>query len=103
MAGIEALRKRLGEGLVIPACPLPLTSRGEFNDERLKSLLRYYVSAGAGGVAVAVHTTQFAIREPSVGLFRPVLECASELLGTCAAAVKISGICGGTGQAVEEA
>src|SRR5262245_32195856 len=55
-----AVRSRLAEGLVIPACPLALNSARKFDERRQRALLRYYMAAGAGGVAVAVHTTQFA-------------------------------------------
>ena len=80
MAGIEQLRARLGAGLVIPACPLALNARRKLDERRQRALFRYYIAAGAGGLAVGVHTTQFAIREPKVGLFKPVLELAAEEL-----------------------
>ncbi len=80
MASIEQLRARLGAGLVIPACPLALNARRELDERRQRALLRYYIDAGAGGLAVGVHTTQFAIRQPKVGLFKPVLELAAEEL-----------------------
>src|SRR5213594_3127524 len=78
MAGIEQLRARLGGGLVIPACPLALNARRKLDERRQRALFRYYVAAGAGGLAVGVHTTQFAIRNPKVGLFKPVLELAAD-------------------------
>jgi len=65
-------------GLVIPAHPLALDARRRLDERRQRALTRYYLAAGAGGVAVGVHTTQFAIREPKVGLLRPVLELAAE-------------------------
>ncbi|MGV2341932.1 MAG UNVERIFIED_CONTAM: hypothetical protein LVR18_50875 [Planctomycetaceae bacterium] len=68
------LRTRLLSGLVIPAHPLALTSARRLDERRQRALTRYYLAAGAGGLAVGVHTTQFAIRRPEVGLFRPVLE-----------------------------
>src|SRR5436190_7288656 len=80
MAGIEQLRARLGAGLVIPACPLALNARRKLDERRQRALFRYYIAAGAGGLAVGVHTTQFAIRKPTVGLFRPVIELAAEEL-----------------------
>ena len=80
MAGIEQLRAGLGAGLVIPACPLALNARRKLDERRQRALFRYYIAAGAGGLAVGVHTTQFAIREPKVGLFKPVLELAAEEL-----------------------
>jgi hypothetical protein len=80
MANFEQVRARLGDGLVIPACPLALNARRKFDERRQRTLFRYYVAAGAGGLAVGVHTTQFAIREPRIGLFKPVLELAAEEL-----------------------
>jgi dihydrodipicolinate synthase/N-acetylneuraminate lyase len=76
MAGIEDTRTRLLEGLVIPACPLALNRRRQLDERRQRALLRYYLAAGAGGLAVGVHTTQFAIRK--AGLLRPVLQIAAE-------------------------
>lgn len=80
MATIEQVRTRLGEGLAIPACPLALNAQRRFDERRQRALIRYYLAAGVGGLAVGVHTTQFAIRDPKVGLFRPVLELAAEEL-----------------------
>ena len=65
-------------------------------------MTRYYVASGAGGIAVGVHTTQFAIREPSVGLLRPVLELAAEETEG-KPVIRVAGICGPTAQAVSEA
>ena len=102
----------LAQGLVIPAHPLALTAQRRLDERRQRALTRYYLAAGAGGVAVAVHTTQFAIREPSVGLLRAVLELASETVAeqqrTGGSAherpvVRVAGVIGRTGQAVEEA
>jgi dihydrodipicolinate synthase/N-acetylneuraminate lyase len=96
----EALRR----GVVIPAMPLALTAQRRFDERRQRALVRYYAAAGAGGLAVGVHTTQFAIREPRVGLFRPVLELvAEELRRRAPGAVRIAGACGPTAQAVAEA
>src|SRR5713101_1624260 len=67
----------LRRGLVIPACPLALTTERRWDERRQRALVRYYLAAGAGGLAVGVHTTQFAIREPRFGLFRPLLELAA--------------------------
>src|SRR6266540_5535038 len=80
MASIEQLRGRLDEGLAIPACPLALNAQRRLDERRQRALFRYYQTAGAGGLAVGVHTTQFAIRDTKVGLFRPVLELAAEEL-----------------------
>ena len=75
---IPAWRTELKRGLVIPAHPLALTAARKLDERRQRALTRYYLDAGAGGVAVGVHTTQFAIRDPKVGLYRPVLELAAE-------------------------
>lgn len=101
---IEILKR----GVAIPAHPLALTKDRKLDECRQRALTRYYMASGAGGVAVAVHTTQFAIRRPEVGLLRPVLELASEAVDeyvrrTGDPRVKIAGICGETAQAVSEA
>ncbi|NOT59731.1 MAG: dihydrodipicolinate synthase family protein, partial [Acidobacteria bacterium] len=70
------LRQRLLDGLVIPAHPLALTAERKLDEQRQVGLTKYYCAAGAGGLAVGVHTTQFAIRD--VGLFKPVLQLALE-------------------------
>src|SRR5258707_11078082 len=95
----------LRRGLVIPACPLALTAERRLDERRQRALFRYYLAAGAGGVAVGVHTTQFSIREPKVGLFRPVLELAAEEMTRAKGIqpLRIAGICGQTKQALEEA
>jgi dihydrodipicolinate synthetase family protein len=72
------VREHLLQGQVIPAHPLALTAQRRLDERRQRALTRYYVATGAGGVAVGVHTTQFAIRDPHVGLYRPVLELAAE-------------------------
>src|SRR5205809_5469144 len=74
----QEIRKALQRGLAIPACPLALNASRKFDERRQRALLRYYAAAGAGAVAVGVHTTQFAIRDPRHGLFQPVLELAAE-------------------------
>src|SRR5947209_1486825 len=96
------LRRRLREGLVIPAHPLALTADRKLDERRQRALTRYYLSAGAGGIAVGVHTTQFAIREPRHGLFEPVLQLAMEEMRN-RDAVRIAGVLGKTDQAVREA
>jgi Dihydrodipicolinate synthetase family len=96
------IRERLAEGLVIPAHPLALTSARKLDERRQRALTRYYLAAGAGGVAVGVHTTQFGIRDPKVGLYQPVLELAMEE-ATKADVVKVAGVCGPRHQAVKEA
>src|SRR5690242_21874178 len=107
---MTSVRERLRSGVVIPAHPLALTARGTFDEERQRALTRYYVDSGAGGIAVGVHTTQFAIRDSAFGLYRPVLELAActadEWLGSrrdAAPFVKVAGICGHTVQAIAEA
>src|SRR5258706_272317 len=96
------LREKLRSGLVIPAHPLALNSQRKLDERRQRALTRYYLSAGSGGIAVGVHTTQFAIRE--VGLLRPVLELAAEEeKNHKPITLKIAGICGPTRQAVAEA
>ncbi len=95
--------QRLHEGLVIPACPLALSSQRKLDERRQRALIRYYAAAGAGGLAVGVHTTQFAIREPQHGLFQPVLELAAEELCRHPKMLRVGGICGQTAQAVREA
>jgi len=107
MDGIEWVRRRLGEGLVIPACPLALNADLQWDERRQAALIRYYQAAGAGGLAVGVHTTQFAIRNPDVGLFEPLLRRVQDLVADGQSSadrmVLISGICGGTAQALAEA
>jgi len=104
----ESHRTTLRRGVVIPASPLALTSNRELDERRQRALCRYYAAAGAGGLAVGVHTTQFEIRQPEVGLFRPVLELAAEEFdradaGRDEAMLRVAGVCGITAQAVEEA
>jgi hypothetical protein len=96
------IRERLAEGLVIPAHPLALTSARKLDERRQRALTRYYLAAGAGGVAVGVHTTQFAIRDPKIGLYRPVLELAMEEASK-KDVVKIAGVSGLRHQAAKEA
>jgi len=98
-------RDTLKEGAVIPACPLALTADRSFDERRQRALVRYYVAAGAGGLAVGVHTTQFAIHDPSVGLYEKVLRLASETLDQEKrnGFIKIAGLVGNTAQALREA
>jgi hypothetical protein len=102
------VRKVFLEGVVIPAHPLALNSARRLDERRQRALTRYYHAAGAGGVAVGVHTTQFSIREPRHGLFKPVLELAAQTIDACdrhagRRTLRIAGICGRTDQAVREA
>ena len=68
----------LHRGVVIPASPLALTAQHRLDERRQRALWRYYFAAGAGGLAVGVHTTQFAIRRGEFDLLKPVLELAAE-------------------------
>ncbi|MFD1177862.1 dihydrodipicolinate synthase family protein [Paenibacillus puldeungensis] len=102
----DAKKRALHEGLVIPAHPLALTEDRKLDERRQRALTRYYAGSGAGGIAVAVHSTQFEIRDPSVALFETVLRLAAEE----AAEVReqrpfflIAGICGSLEQALQEA
>lgn len=102
------VRAALQDGRVIPAHPLALDGNGRLDERRQRALTRYYAAAGAGGVAVGVHTTQFAIRNPKVGLFEPVLSLAREEMDRADARgaeplIRIGGICGTTDQALGEA
>jgi Dihydrodipicolinate synthetase family len=96
---LAALRK----GAVIPAHPLALDAGRKLDTQRQRALARYYLDAGAGGLAVGVHTTQFAIRD--VGLYRPVLELAMRSATEWARGkpIMIAGLSGRTTQAVSEA
>jgi hypothetical protein len=73
---LSDLRRALLAGLVIPPHPLALTEARRLDERRQVALTRYYCDAGAGGIAVGVHTTQFAIRDPGVQLLQPVLDLA---------------------------
>jgi dihydrodipicolinate synthase/N-acetylneuraminate lyase len=94
--------KRLRQGLVIPAHPLCLTAERRLDEARQRALTRYYVEAGAGGVAVGVHTTQFAIRDLKHDLLEVVLRLAEEETRG-RAVVRVAGVCGETAQALREA
>ncbi|MBA0088134.1 MAG: dihydrodipicolinate synthase family protein, partial [Acidobacteria bacterium Pan2503] len=98
----------LARGTVIPAHPLALDSLRRLDERRQRTLTRYYIAAGAGGLAIGVHTTQFAIREPRVGLFEPVLKIAAEEMDRAdrrrsVPLLRIGGVCGDTSQATCEA
>ncbi len=95
-------RDRLHQGLVIPAHPLCLTPDRKLDEPRQRALTRYYIDSGAGGLAVAVHTTQFTIRDPQHNLLQPVLQLAAEE-ARASDAILIAGVCGPTPQALREA
>src|SRR5690349_17034744 len=103
----HGVREHLRAGQVIPAHPLALTASRELDERRQRGLTRYYIDAGAGGVAVGVHTTQFAIREPKIGLLRPVFELAIDEARANVESDRtfamIAGVCGRTAQACGEA
>lgn len=99
----SAVLDTLRSGVAIPASPLALDSKRKFDPRRQRGLIRYYLDAGSGGIAVGVHATQFAIRD--VGLYEPVLRTAAEAADgwTRRQIVKIAGLAGKTRQAVAEA
>ncbi len=97
------IRDVLFAGTVIPAHPLALDSSRKLDTRRQRALSRYYLDAGAGGLAVGVHSTQFAIRE--AGLYEPVLECAARTVDDWVdrPVAMVGGLAGPTDQAVAEA
>lgn len=101
---LAAFRK----GVVIPAQPLALDENRKFAPRYQRALCRYYIDAGVGGIAVGVHSTQFAIRDPQIGLFEPVMRQTSGFIDewcerTGRKILKVGGICGKTPQALTEA
>ena len=98
----SSARRTLASGVVIPAHPLALTSDRKLDERRQRALTRYYLDAGAEGIAVGVHTTQFAIRD--CGLYRPVLALAMRTVNECGKSpVMVAGLAGKTAQAMTEA
>lgn len=96
----------LMQGTVIPAHPLALTEQRELDEAAQRRLTQYYLASGAGGIAVAVHSTQFEIRDPNINLLEKVLALAIEEIEKAALDrpfLKIAGVCGPTEQAVAEA
>jgi dihydrodipicolinate synthase/N-acetylneuraminate lyase len=98
----------LRQGVAIPAMPLALNAQRKLDERRQRALARYYIAAGVGGIAAGVHTTQFAIRDPKIGLFKPVLQITAEEFTRADTArnsplIRIGGICGDTRQATAEA
>jgi hypothetical protein len=90
------------KGVVIPALPLALDERRNFSPKHQRAVLRYYIDAGVGGIAVGVHSTQFAIRDH--GLYEPLLSFAADEINIAPRSVlKIAGVCGKTHQALKEA
>lgn len=100
--------EKLKNGVVIPAHPLALDRERRLDERRQRALTRYYCDSGVGGIAVGVHTTQFEIRQPEIGLFEPVLTLAKEECdrfdsGRSEKLIRVAGIVGQTAQAVKEA
>lgn len=102
------VRAVLDRGVVIPASPLALDENRQFSERHQRALWRYYSAAEAGGIAIGVHTTQFAIRDPKINLFQPLLSLAREVMDDLDAGrdeplIRVAGICGCTAEAVAEA
>jgi hypothetical protein len=97
------VRRLIADGTVLPAHPLALDADRKLDKLHQRALTRYYIDAGSGGLAVGVHTTQFAIRD--VGLYRPVLELAAQTAAdwTRRPLALIAGLSGPTSQALAEA
>ena len=103
----EIALKKLAEGTVIPATPLALNENRIFNEEGQRLLMKYYLNSGAGGIATAVHTTQFEIRYPEYNLYEPVLKIVSEEIDKFeqehnTVVIKVAGVCGPVEQALGE-
>ena len=104
----QDILKSFKQGIVIPAHPLALDSSRKFDTKHQRAITRYYIDAGAGGIAIGVHTTQFEIRKMGIDLFKPVLSFCSETIDNYCikkgkTILKIAGVCGKTHQAVKEA
>lgn len=104
----EIALQKLAEGTVIPATPLALKEDRSFDEEGQRLLMRYYLNCGVGGIATAVHSTQFEIRKPEIGLFEPVLRIVSEEIEAFekkndTVIVRVAGVCGPAEQAAAEA
>jgi len=100
--------KEVKRGTVIPAMPLALDANRKFDVKHQSALAKYYIDAGAGGIAVGVHSTQFEIRDPKINLFKPVLKHTADTIDSYAGSkgrslLKIAGVCGKTPQAIPEA
>jgi hypothetical protein len=108
MAINSEVHKILQRGCAIPASPLALNAQRKLDERRQRALCRYYIAAGPSGIAVGVHTTQFQIRDPKIGLFKPVLQIAAEEMNRAdkmrnEKLVRVAGVCGTTKKAVAEA
>ncbi len=104
----EKINKILQKGVVIPALPLALNKDRKLDERRQRALIRYYLDAGAGGIAAGVHTTQFEIRKPEFNLFEKILDIVAEEITDYTersgkSIIKIAGVIGRTEQAINEA
>ncbi len=104
----DSTRAALQRGVVIPAMPLALNDARRLDERRQRALFRYYAAAGAGGIAVGVHTTQFAIREAAYNTYHRLLALAQEEVNRAdemqsVPLLRVIGICGETKQALKEA
>lgn len=104
----EIALEKLHKGTVIPATPLVLTKDRQLDEKGQRLLMNYYLHSGVGGIATAVHTTQFEIRKPEIALFEPILRLVSSEIDayekeTGNVIVKVAGVCGPVEQAVAEA
>lgn len=104
----EKALEKLHKGTFIPATLLALDENRHFDEKTQRMLMRYYLDCGVGGIATAVHSTQFAIRDPKINLFEPVIRVVAEEIDeyerrTGKVIVKVGGVCGDVKQAAEEA
>lgn len=104
----RSVEDQLKKGVVIPAMPLALNSKHKLDERRQRALIRYYLDSGSGGLAVAVHTTQFAVRKPEIGLYEPLLSLANEEFSSFEGKhdkklIRVAGVIGKTAQAAAEA
>ena len=104
----ETALQILAQGTVIPATTLALDDNRKFDEKHQRLLTRYYLEAGSGGVATAVHSTQFEIRDPKINLFETVISTVSDEISrfeaeTGKVIVKVCGVCGPKEQAIREA
>ena len=104
----EKALESIHNGTVIPATPLALEENRRFDEDGQRLLMRYYLDCGVGGIATAVHTTQFEIRVPEINLFEKVLTVVKAEIDAFEAEsgkviARIAGVCGPTEQAVSEA
>lgn len=101
-------KKMILDGAFIPAMPLVLNEKRELDENGQRRLIRYYLASGADGIAVAVHTTQFEIRDPKIGLFEEVLRVSMDEIEiyrkkTGREILAVAGACGLANQALKEA